>query len=585
MKTQSDFQQQLRRLHGRGYKAYKSIQGSYDYGRWLLFVDHVQGDPFAAPSKIRVRISQEEAHFPSDLWNNSVRELAFRDYLARTVHGAIRRFVRGNRGIGKSGKFFIDVGKQEILERTAVIVGGDWIEARLEIGLPAYGRTIEGPHAEAMFFQELPQIVEDGLHWKRFSAMDCRNFVNYMENFQAIQSQLSSRDLVAFVGNASILPRASGISDRPLDGQGVLRFQSPPSLEVSFDLPHARNGDAQSSRTITGMGIPKGVTLIVGGGYHGKSTLLQALQRSVYPHIPGDGREYVAMAPDAVKVRAEDGRPIREVDISAFIGSIPQGVPTKAFSSDNASGSTSQAAGIVEALEIGANVLLLDEDTSATNFMVRDARMQALVHQEDEPITPFIDRVRELYEQLGVSTILVMGGCGDYFDVADTVIHMKNFLPLEVTEQAQNVARRFPTGRHLEKPSPLGSFNARFPWGGSVDMSRGKHQAKITAHSLHDLTLGTEDVDLQGLEQLLDPSQTRSIGYVLYWAAKRIMDGSRSIKVVSEEILQFFDQQGMDRLSPFSPPGHHPGNFSRPRIYEIVAALNRVRSLKFQKID
>ena len=389
MKSLSDLRQHLLRLDGRGYKAYKDLEGSYDFETFTLFIDHVQGDPFAEPSKIRIRMANSEAGFPEDLWNNTVRVVAFRDYLARSVFSAIRTVVRGNRGIGKSGMMAIDAGGQEVLERTAVILGTGWLEARIEIGLPARGRTITGKQAEAMLCQEIPQIVTQALRWEQTPQMVCRSFVDQVENFFSIQSQLISKGLVAFVADGAVLPRVSGASDRPLTESNVTKWFAPASLSVSFQVPHAVAGCSDELTMVRGLGIPHGVTLIVGGGYHGKSTLLQALQRGVYPHIPSDGRELVVTSPDAVKIRAEDGRRVEQVDISGFIRHLPKGGSTKTFSTDDASGSTSQAASILEALEMGARVLLLDEDTSATNFMVRDARMQALVKKGHEPITPF----------------------------------------------------------------------------------------------------------------------------------------------------------------------------------------------------
>ncbi len=239
--------------------------------------------------------------------------------------------------------------------------------------------------------------------------------------------------LVAFIANGAILPRESGVSEKPLT-QGALPFLAPPSLEIEVELPNQGK--------IKGLGIKKGITLITGGGFHGKSTLLKALERGIYNHIPGDGREGVVTLESAVKIRAEDGRFIASTDISPFISNLPFNLDTQKFSTPNASGSTSQAANIIEALESKSKLLLLDEDTCATNFMIRDKRMQTLIHKEDEPITPFIDRVKELYTSFGVSTILVLGGCGDYLEVADTVIMMKNYKPLDVTLPAKKIIKR-----------------------------------------------------------------------------------------------------------------------------------------------
>ena len=582
MSTLDDVRRILARINGRGYKAYKEMEGAYDAGSFWVFVDHVQGDPFAAPSKIRVRVSHEIAGIPSVLWKNTVRRVALRDFLPRALHRCIRKMTKGQRGIGKSGRWFIDVGGQEVIERTAMIVTDQWIEARMEVGLPASGRTILGKYAEVMFCQELPQVVKQGLMWSQLPQQACEQMVETVENYHAIRQQLGDKGLVGFVADESILPRASGNSDRPLIGETVVPFHSPESLRVSFELPNPVSQRGASSNLITGMGVPQGITLIVGGGYHGKSTLLQALQRGVYPHLPGDGREYIVTSPDAVKIRAEDGRSVRQVDISGFIDNLPQGQATHAFSTGNASGSTSQAATIVEAMEVGSQVLLMDEDTCATNFMIRDARMQALVAKECEPITPFLDRVRELSAHHGVSTILVMGGCGDYFDVANTVILVRHYRPEDVTDQAKKIAVVQKTGRCQDVKKPLPSGHPRLPLAASLDPSRGHREVNITIRAVDEIVFGTEIIELRGVEQLVEVSQTRAVGCALLLAARQFADGKTSVKDMVEAVEALLNQEGLDRLDPFYHPPRHPGNFARPRPYEIAAALNRLRSVQMR---
>ena len=575
----------LRRIDRRGYKAYQDIAGDYRIDRCsTLHVDHVQGDPFAAPSKLRLRISQSEAAFPPALFDTYVRRLALADFLARRVELAIRRLTKGHRGSGKSGRIDIDVGGQEVLERTAILVTDGFVEARIQAGLPAAGRSVLARDAEAMLCEELPGIARHALCWNATPREACECFVHCVDNQEAIRDQLASRGLVAFVADGSVLPRASGATDQALEKDAIV-FRSDPSLRVDFDLPHPVMGENGPKRSIAGLGVPKGITLVVGGGYHGKSTLLQALQRGVYPHIPGDGREYVVTDPDAVKIRAEDGRRVENVDISTFIDQLPQGRGTTDFCSDDASGSTSQAANIVEALEVGAQVLLLDEDTSATNFMVRDARMQALVNKQHEPITPFLDRVRELYEQLGVSSVLVMGGCGDYFDVADTVILMRDYLPSNVTEEARRVASEHPTQRRSETSSPLRQVAQRMPIADSFDPSRGRRSVKIDAKSVDLIFFGEDDIELRCVEQLLDRSQTRAVGYAIHRAASAHIDGRLSLGEVLDLLEDELDASGLDGLDPFRRGDSHPGNFARPRRYEIAAAINRLRTVRVRRVE
>ncbi|MCY3955954.1 MAG: ABC-ATPase domain-containing protein [Nitrospira sp.] len=581
MHTVDDLKKILARIDGRGYKAYKDLQGAYAYPWFTLFIDHVQGDPFASPSRIRVRVPATIAKLPPGLFSSRVRRVALQDFLIRQVHHAIRQVCRGNRGIGKSGLMAIDVGGQEVLERTAMVVTPQWVEARLSLGLPAQGRTILGRQAEAMLCQELPEISERALKWMSVDQERARTFVDCVDNQESIRARLDDLGLVAFIADGAILPRISGASARPRSRERAQPVLAPVSLHVSIPILHPIFRDGRLVHSLTGFGIPKGVTLIAGGGYHGKSTVLRALERGVYPHVPEDGREYVVTTERAVKIRAEDGRSIERVDISGFIKNLPYGQDTAKFSTDNASGSTSQAASIIEAVEVGATALLLDEDTSATNFMVRDARMQALVHKEREPITPFVDRVRELYERHGVSTVLVMGGCGDYFDVADSVVAMQDYQPLDVTKEAQRIAREFLTKREIETTSPLSGVTPRVPLWESLDSSRGKREVKIEARSVDAIAYGHEVIDVSGVEQLVDISQTRAIGYALHLASRRSMKGS--LQAVVQGLAELFDDAGLDGLDPYHQGERHPGNFARPRAFEIAAALNRLRALRIRE--
>jgi predicted ABC-class ATPase len=574
-----ELSQTLHRIDGRGYKAYRDIRGRTEMGDVALFIDHVQGDPFAAPSKLRLRVPLDRSGLPADWFATRPRRIALCDFLARRARETIRGESADRRGSGKSGSISVDAGGQEVLERSAVVVNDEFVELRLQVGLPAAGRRVMGRAADALLCGALPRIAEHALCVEHLSPNEASAFVECVESQEAIRALLPEHGLIAFVADGSQLPRASGASDRPLPAAESVAFDAPASLRVELPLANPRNGRT----TIAGLGIPRGVTLIVGGGYHGKSTLLRALERGVYLHVPGDGREWVVTDPGVVKIRAEDGRRVERVDIEAFISDLPQGRSTAAFSSDDASGSTSQAANIIEALEAGATGLLLDEDTSATNFMVRDARMQALVHRDDEPITPFLERVRELHERLSVSTVLVMGGVGDYFEVADHVIRMREFCPADVSAEARAiVAAGAP--RRSESRLPLSEVIARIPEADSFDASRGRRDVKIDARGLDLILYGREDLDLRGVEQLVDVSQTRAVGLAIHLATARFMDGTATLSQVLDRLDAFFDAEGLDGLDPFHRAGEHPGNFARPRRFEIAAAINRLRTVRMRQL-
>jgi predicted ABC-class ATPase len=605
MTTQASLQRHLLQLDNRSYKAYKDIQGSYDFSEFTLIVDYVQGDPFASPSKFRVSVPPNIARIPRELFHSRSREIALRDYLTRCFDTAAYN-ISSKRGSGKSGTIAVTRFGQEVLERTSAFItpptppyqggenisisppyqGGELggVELRFTVGLPAGGRSILGRQAAEMLCEDIPRIVSESLKYANLNAAECRRHVETVEDADWLREQLAETGLVAFVADGSILPRRTGADDRPLL-DNVVAFQSPPSLKVEFNCPNRG--------LISGMGIPAGITSIVGGGYHGKSTLLRAIELGVYNRIPGDGREFVVTNSAAVKIRAEDGRSVAGVDISPFINHLPQGRDTAQFYTENASGSTSQAANIIEALEMGRRkkesttriygvlseedlvpVLLVDEDTAATNFMIRDRRMQALIAKDKEPITPFIDKVKQLYVDYGVSTILVMGGSGDYFDVADTVISMDNFQAYDVTEKAKEIARNYSIARAAEGGENFGKISQRVPVPASLDPSRGRRDVRVKVRDVDELAFGNEEIDLSAVSQIVDRGQLRAIAAAMVYAKQQYMDGKRTLAEIIDLVMADIDDRGMDILSPFPE-----GDFAMFRRFELAAAINRLRSL------
>ena len=364
MQTSRDLRELLSRIDRRSYPAYKDTRGSWQFPGYVLSIDHVQGDPFAAPSQLHVQVDGRTAGFPPALYRLPCQRAALQDQLTRRFGALAAEFSYQARGSGHSGLTPVSRCGQEVLERTACRLdpGTGAVLLRLEVGFPANGRTINARELEKILFTLLPRCVEGALLYQSWAPEKLRAAADLAEDQLYIRQRLSALGLCAFVADGSVLPRESGVSQRPM--KGAVAFQSPPELAVELDLPHRGK--------LRGMGVPRGVTLIVGGGYHGKSTLLKALELGVYDHIAGDGREYVITDPTAVKIRAEDGRSIQNTDISLFINHLPNGKDTAAFTTQDASGSTSQAANVSEALEAGAQMLLLDEDTSAYNFLVRD---------------------------------------------------------------------------------------------------------------------------------------------------------------------------------------------------------------------
>jgi predicted ABC-class ATPase len=550
----ADLAGRLSALDGRGYGSYKQLRGSYDLGSCRLVIDHVQVDPYAPPSLMRLVVDREAAGLPEDLLADARGRVATCDFLARVLAGAASR--SGERiSIGTPG--------QEVLERTTVAITADAVEARLAAELPASGRRIQGRRASRLLTEDLPRLAEAALFHDRLDAQALRDHVTLHRDQEALRDQLAGLGLVALVGDGAILPRRSGDSDLPL-AEGAVPFESPASLRVAVDLP--------SGRRVSGMGIPDGVTVIVGGGFHGKSTLLRALERGIHPHVAGDGREWVITRADAAAIRAEDGRAVTGVDISPFISGLPSGASTRDFTTADASGSTSQAASLVEAVDAGASALLIDEDTSATNFMLRDARMRALIPAGREPITPFVDRVRPLLTERGVSTVLVAGGSGAFFDVADHVIAMDAYTPRDVTAEARALA-----GDPAVPQAPV--FTTPRPRCPAPDSLRPPDARKpASARGRATIRLGREHLDLSAVTQLVDPAQTQAVAHALDRLAELLeQDGPLPLEEAVRILDTRIDADGIESLSPHRG---HPGHLARPRPLEIHAAVNRWRGLR-----
>ena len=569
MKTSEELRKNLRAIDHKSYPAYKSLAGSYSFGKYILNIEHVQGDPFAAPSRLSVEVTHKNAGFPGSYYETKWNKIAVEDYLLRRFHKQADKFCFQAKGSGKSGIITVSRCGQEILERTACEIRTDSIIVRFEAGFPANGRTINAKKKEKILFEFVPVCVEQSLYYEKTPKQELEKIVFLAEDQHYIREEMQKRDIVAFIADDSVLPRESGVSDRPL--KHGIPFCSPETMAVTFMLPHKGK--------IRGMGIKKGITLIVGGGYHGKSTLLKALERGVYDHIAGDGREYVITEESALKLRAEDGRKITNTDISLFINHLPNGKNTESFCTLDASGSTSQAANIIEGIEAGSKLLLIDEDTSATNFMVRDELMQKIVAREKEPITPFLERAKDLYEKAGISTILVVGSCGSYFHIADKVIQMDSYKAVDITDETKETIREYPMpsisapGFHLpsgkRKINLSGSVQKRKTYRGNGYV---EERLKIKRMGKTAFSIGKENLDLRYVEQLVDEEQTQTLAYLLRYAKEHYGDDKNDVKDVVKALEQILRTKG---LAGICDKGNVPSGLAMPRIQEIFACFNR----------
>ena len=603
--TLNELTSHLHAIDGRSYAAYKAIVGRYRSPLgWVLYIDRIQPDPYAPPTAIRVVLPLAltgadarltgftprltgadtrptgtnepltEANEPltgtnSHLTTSPTRAVALRDYLARTL----RELLKGQAiSIAPAG--------QEILERSSVNLHETWqddfstpafntpgpyLELRLRWSLPAFGREIAGRQAARNLNLDLARAIASlDLRESELGA-EAWKHCQVAEDHAALQEILVERGWVAFLADGANLARRSGVSQLPLEG-GV-PLTAPETLAQTVQLPHAG--------VVRGTAIPAGVTVIAGGGYHGKSTLLNAIARGIYPHIPGDGRELVATVPEAMAVRAADGRAVTGVDLRPFISHLPgRDADPAQFTTANASGSTSQAASIMESLELWGQpaqaALLLDEDTCATNLLIRDQRMRALVSSEREPITPLVDRIRALHRERGISTLIVMGGSGDYLDVADQVLIMDSYRLVDATAQARQVCDSQPRVDTSLPDFPLPA--QRLPQ--SPEAKR-RGPSRTRALGTQRLVLDRHEVDVADVSGLVDEGQALAVAWALRALLERHFDGRTSLPQALAQVAKRLDDVGLDALGEA-----HPAFLVRPRLVDVGAAVNRLRSLQ-----
>lgn len=603
--TLNELTSHLHAIDGRSYAAYKAIVGRYRSPLgWVLYIDRIQPDPYAPPTAIRVvlplaltgadaRLTGTDAHLTetdshltgtneplteanetltgtnSHLTASPTRAVALRDYLARTL----RELLKGQAiSIAPAG--------QEILERSSVNLHETWqddfstpafnapgpyLELRLRWSLPAFGREIAGRQAARNLNLDLARAVA-GLDLRESElGAEAWKHCQVAEDHAALQEILVERGWVAFLADGANLARRSGVSQLPLEGG--IPLTAPETLAQTVQLPHAG--------VVRGTAIPAGVTVIAGGGYHGKSTLLNAIARGIYPHIPGDGRELVATVPEAMAVRAADGRAVTGVDLRPFISHLPgRDADPAQFTTANASGSTSQAASIMESLELWGQpaqaALLLDEDTCATNLLIRDQRMRALVSSEREPITPLVDRIRALHRDRGISTLIVMGGSGDYLDVADQVLIMDSYRLVDATAQARQVCASQPRVDTSLPDFPLPA--QRLPQ--SPEAKR-RGPSRTRALGTQRLVLDRHEVDVADVSGLVDEGQALAVAWALRALLERHFDGRTSLSQALAQVAKRLDDVGLDALGEA-----HPAFLVRPRLVDVGAAVNRLRSLQ-----
>ncbi len=574
--------QQLTTLANQPYRNIRNLKGNFQFARYTFQFIRIQGSPGANPASIAcISVSRQDCNFPIDYFQTSPGQIALADFLIRRFQLAIQRYARQNRGKDGSGSFHTVLLGQKILQRDCILIKENTISLRFILSLPATEYrpgNLDADQTWQMLNHELSDMVDYTFNYKQYAADDKRvlqQFIITQKQRQEITAFMAEHHYCVFINNGAILPRISGIDDQPDISDTVLPFQSP--AECQIDIP------LSSGQTIKGMAIKEGVNCITGGGYHGKSTLLQAILNGIYPHIPGDGRELVVTREDAVFVRAEEGRSIRQVNIQGFISQLPHGQTTHDFSTSNASGSTSQAASIVEAIETGSRLLLFDEDTCATNFLFRDALIEQVLENSSEPIKVLYSNIRTLWHQHNISLFFVVGGLGSFLQKADTCLLMENYQCKDITGKVRQqlgeiiddnaCSLNFPSARILSN----GNFNPQY-----INQRLNKTVAKRIKdlrNAPRQLEYGMDLINLDSVPQIAEAPQLLSIGYCLY-AIRQEMEQQDHNWTISEWLSWLFQQidlYGLDYLN-----ADYPGLLSRPRKFEVAAAINRTRSLNIK---
>ncbi|MDP2984713.1 MAG: ABC-ATPase domain-containing protein [Candidatus Latescibacter sp.] len=563
IKKIDDLRKVLFSLDGQRIGAYRELAGEYDYGDFILTVDYIPDDPSKQSSRMRARVSLDTAKFPRDVFNTRSREIGARDFLVRAICSTAARFSRPVTGI-KGGKVIIDRPGQEILENTALVLGNDCIEVRFSVDLPVKRERIPGQQAAALFIDTIPRIIRECLIFKNLDGEGLAEWIETNEDADAARLMLDGLGLAAFVADGSVLPRISFVDPRALV-KDAAPFKAPDELAVTLDLPNAGK--------VRGMGIPKGITLVTGGGAQGKSTLLDALALGVYNHIPEDGRELVVTAEDAVGIRAEEGRRIENVDISPFFSSLERGMDTRHFSAPFASPAVSQAANIMEAVEIGTSLLIIDESTSAADIMDHDARMQELIPADQETVTTLVDILPLLKSQNKISVIIAANCAGDYLEIADTVISLNRFQPFFATTDAKRIVAEHPSGR-TSRAGDFPSVIERLPLSHSLEPYKNPSPDRSRFYGRGFIQYGDEFIDCSKVVQLVSHSQGRSISRSIA-LVHRLMDSSKSLADAVEKVMERVNGVGLDTLS-----GRLMGDLASFRPYELAAAINRMRRVK-----
>ncbi len=571
MRDKKEFYNTLMDIADKPVSEYGRLTGDFDFSRYVLKVSQVPVENMDKPALFLVRVPQAIAGFPSHLYNTPVRRTGLEDYLTRRIADQIDVITQyDEQGLSRR-HLLIAVPGQKILPRTSLLLTEEYVEARIYVMLPQRDGRIDGERVKEIFFDELASVVNSALIYCNLNEAELTEFVDIMEDADQVRQILPTRGLVSFVGEGSMLARL-GNTDYP-DYDDVQPLTVAEELLVEVDVPNAG--------PVKGLGIPSGITLILGDAYSGRIQLMRAIAAGIYNHIPGDGRELAITMPDAVHIASEPGRSVQKVDVHPFVRELVAEGATEEYTSAEADPCSAQAAATVEALEIGARALLYDESNSSPAFLTRDSRLTALMPDAGRRVMPLATRVRQLVDELGVS--VVVGGSSsvaEFIPVADTILRIDGYKVYDVTQEAKAMdLDQFQLESDDVNLTALVEKN-RWVVPSSIDASSGPLDQVIEAESIDLLQFGRSMINLQDVTQLADKHQTATIGLILCYAKLRYMDEGRPIREIMDLIDRDLGTEGLECLSR-----DLRGDLARPRRYEIAAALNRLDSLRISHVE
>lgn len=580
----------LRRIDGRDPAQFSELVGHHDFKRFFLYIDLVEQRGRSFVALVRARALKGNANYPADIWNTNSKRIALEDCIARLM----RKDLRANTPIQEPApgrhnarredagqpQISLEAGRQEIIERTAVRVSPYWVEARLEIVLPAHGGRIRGKECNEILARDVPRIIERSMLWENMPQERVRGFIDSAACYEIIQVELEKRELLSFVADGAVLPRARVGGDLPLESDRVVPFTTPESLKVTIDLPALPKTEGEPEpRSISGMGIPKGITVILGAKGQGKSTLIRGIQQGIYPHVPGDGREKVITTHKAVKVRADEGRTVGKLDISAFVTTLPRGRDPKEFYARHATETESFVAALVESIEADAKLILIDEDLTPAELLFQDPRIARLVNSA---ITPLAKRLHDLWTKLGISSVVATESYGEFLQVADRVFLMQDFKLTDITAETKKICAEV-TAPAWEQIAEYQAPAARVPLKPKLEGVSGPNPFQIHIDSRSELRVRNNRIDVRALEQIGERAQVQGIGYALHYILLNLIDGESTVSQIVDRFEDYINSKGLDYLSPFFSDGKHPGDFARPRREELQQVLNRLPFLRVRR--